>query len=133
MTFLNRLQPLGLLFLRLALGAVMIVHGYAKVFGGMHHFAGTVASLGIPWWMAYLSAAAEFGGGILVVLGFFTRCASIAILIDMIVAILKVHLKNGFVHEGNFQFPLTLAAVAFALIVFGGGPISIDGALGKSR
>jgi len=125
-SFLNRLQPLGLLFLRLALGAVMIVHGYAKVFGGMHHFAGTVAGLGLPWWLAYFSAAAEFGGGILVVLGLLTRCAALAILIDMLVAIVKVHWKHGFVSEGNYQFPITLAAVAFALIIFGAGPIAID-------
>ena len=126
MNFLDRLQPLGLLVLRLVLGAVMIAHGSAKVFGGMHNFTGVVHGLGMPGWLAYLAAAAEFGGGILVVVGFLTRFASLCIVIDMLVAISKVHWKHGFVGEGNYQFPLALAAMAFALIFFGGGPIAID-------
>jgi len=126
LNFLDRLQPLGLLALRLVLGAVMIAHGYSKVFGGMHAFTGTVQGLGMPGWLAYLSAAAEFGGGILIVIGFLTRFASLCIVIDMMVAIFKVHWKHGFVAEGNYQFPLVLAAVAFSLIFFGGGPIAID-------
>lgn len=126
MNFLDRLQPLGLLALRLVLGAVMIAHGSSKVFGGMHNFTGMVNGLGIPGWLAYLSAAAEFGGGILVVIGLLTRFASLCIVIDMLVAILKVHWKHGFVGEGNYQFPLALAAIAFSLLFFGGGPIAID-------
>ena len=62
MGLLNKLQPLGLLVLRLVLGAIMIAHGYPKIFGGLHHHVDVVRSLGIPGWMAYLSAAAEFGG-----------------------------------------------------------------------
>ncbi len=130
MSFLNRLQPLALLVLRLALGAVMIAHGSSKVFGGMHNFTGMVHGLGMPAWLAYLSAAAEFGGGILVVIGFLTRFAAAAIVIDMLVAISKVHWKHGFLGEGNYQFPLALAAIAFSLVFFGAGPISIDGLRG---
>ncbi|MGB8885898.1 MAG: DoxX family protein [Candidatus Korobacteraceae bacterium] len=126
MNFLERLQPLGLLVLRLVLGAIMIAHGSTKVFGGMHAFTGVVSGLGIPWWLAYFAAAAEFGGGILVILGLLTRFVSLCILIDMLVAIVKVHWKHGFVGEGNYQFPLALAAIAFSLIFFGGGPIAID-------
>lgn len=126
MNFLDRIQPLALLVLRLALGAIMIAHGYAKVFGGMQHHVEFVRHIGIPGWMAYLSAAAEFGGGILVVLGFLTRLAALAILINMLVAIFGVHFKNGFLGQGNYQFPLALAAIAFSLIFFGAGPISLD-------
>ena len=126
MNFLDRLQPLGLLALRLVLGAIMIAHGSTKVFGGMHNFTSVVHGLGMPGWLAYLAAAAEFGGGILVVVGLLTRVASLCIVIDMLVAISKVHWKHGFVGEGNYQFPLALAAMAFALIFFGGGPIAID-------
>jgi len=124
--FLDRLQPLAVLVLRLVLGAIMIAHGWQKIAGHMHGIMGMLPHLGIPAWMAYLVVAAEFGGGILLVLGLFTRCAAFAIFIDMLVAILKVHLKNGLTGQGGFEFPLACMAIAFALIFIGAGPISFD-------
>jgi len=44
----------------------------------------------------------------------------------MSVAIWKVHLKNGLLGPGGYDFPLALAAIAFALIFLGGGPIALD-------
>ncbi len=126
MSFLDRLQPLALLILRLGLGAIMIAHGWQKIAGHLHGTMGMLAHLGIPPWMAYLVAAAEFGGGILVVIGFLTRFAAASIVIDMLVAIFKVHIKNGLTGQGGFEFPMLCFAVAFALIFFGGGPISLD-------
>jgi putative oxidoreductase len=120
--FLNRLQPLALLVLRLALGAVMIAHGYPKVVGGFHHHMDMVGSLGLPRWMAYLSAGTEFFGGIGIILGLFTRFFSLAIVIEMSVAIWKVHFKHGLTGQGGFEFPLALAAIAFALLCYDGGP-----------
>lgn len=126
MRILDRLQPLALLVLRLVLGVIMIGHSYSKVFGGLHKHVELVSSLGLPGWLAYLSAAAEFLGGIAVIIGFFTSCAALAILIDISVAIWKVHFKNGLLGQGGYQFPLAVAAIAFALIFFGSGPISLD-------
>jgi putative oxidoreductase len=122
LNFLNRLQPLALLGLRIVLGAIMIAHGYHKVFGGFHHHLEFVVSLGLPGWMAYLSAGTEFLGGIAIVLGLFTRFFSLAIMIEMGVAIWKVHFKNGLMGNGGYEFPLALAAMAFALLCFDGGP-----------
>ena len=124
--FLDRLQPLGFLVLRVVLGAIMIGHGYGKVFGGLHKHAQFVASLGIPAWLGYLSAAAEFFGGILLVVGLVTRIAALAVCIDLLVAIFKVHLHNGLLSQNGYQFPLALAAMAFAIIFTGSGPISLD-------
>jgi putative oxidoreductase len=127
LNFANRLQPLGLLVLRLALGTVMIAHGYQKIFGGMPQFMQMLQHMGIPAWMGYLTVAAEFGGGILLVAGFLTRLAALAIFIDMLVAIIKVHLHNGlFSKSGGFEFPMVCAAIAFSLIWSGAGPIAID-------
>jgi len=126
LNFLDRLQPLALLFLRLALGAIMIAHGWQKIAGHMHGIMAMLPHIGIPAWMAYLVVAAEFGGGILVVLGLLTRFAALAILIDMLVAIFKVHLHHGLTGQGGFEFPLTCAVIAFALIFFGAGPMSLD-------
>jgi putative oxidoreductase len=119
---LNRLQPLALLVLRLVLGAIMIAHGYHKVWGGFHHHMDFVGTLGLPKWMAYLSAGTEFFGGIAIVLGLFTRFFSLAFVIEMGVAIWKVHFKNGLTGNGGFEFPLALAAMAFTLLCFDGGP-----------
>jgi putative oxidoreductase len=124
--YLDRLQPLALLVMRLALGVVMFAHGYHKVFGGLHHHVQFVSSLGLPGWTAYLSAFAEFFGGLLVLIGLFTRAAAFAICVDMAVAIAKVHFKNGLMGPTGYEFPLALAALAFALIFFGSGPIAFD-------
>jgi putative oxidoreductase len=127
--YLDRLQPLALLFMRLALGAIMIAHGYHKVFGGLHHHAQMVSSLGLPAWLAYVSAFTEFFGGLLILVGFFTRVASLAVCVNLVVAIWKVHLHNGLVgspERPGYEFPLAAAALAFALIFFGGGPIAVD-------
>jgi putative oxidoreductase len=124
--YLDRLQPLALLVLRIVLGVIMIGHGYSKVFGGLSHHAQFVSSLGLPGWLAYVSAVTEFFGGILVITGLLTRCVSLAILIDLGVAIAKVHWKNGLLGNGGYQFPLALAAIAFALVFLGGGPMAFD-------
>jgi putative oxidoreductase len=120
--FLNRMQPLALLVLRLVLGSIMIAHGYSKVWGGFHHHMDMVGSLGIPRWMAYLSAGTEFFGGIGIVLGLFTRFFSFAFLIEMCVAIWKVHFKHGLTGQGGYEFPLALVAIAFTLMCYDGGP-----------
>ena len=129
MRYLDRLQPLALLFVRLALGAIMVAHGYHKVFGGLPHHAQMVASLGLPAWLGYISAFAEFFGGLLILVGFFTRVAAFAVFIDLFVAIWKVHFHNGLIgtpDRPGYEFALATAALAFALIFSGGGPIAID-------
>jgi putative oxidoreductase len=136
--YLDRLQPLALLIMRLALGAVMVAHGYHKVFGGLHQHVAFVSKLGLPGWTAYLSAFAEFFGGLLVVIGLFTRLAAFAICVDLSVAIAKVHFHNGLTGNGGYEFPLALATLAFALIFFGSGPIAFDhirapGSTGKAK
>ena len=129
MRYLDRLQPLALLAMRLALGAIMVAHGYHKVFGGLHQFAHMVGSMGLPGWLGYVSSFTEFLGGLLLLAGFFTRPAALAVCLNLSVAIWKVHLHNGLLgsadHPG-YEFPLAATALAFALIFFGGGPIALD-------
>ena len=126
MRYLDRLQPLALLFMRVTLGVIMTVHGYHKVFGGLHHFAQFVAGMGIPAWLGYVSSFTEFLGGLLILAGLFTRAAAFAICIDLLVAIWKVHWHNGLTGDHGFEFPLAAATLAFALIFFGAGPIAMD-------
>ena len=125
MKFLDRLQPLALLVMRLALGAIMVSHGYRKVLA-LHQTASFMADLGIPHWLAYVASFTEFLGGLLILAGFFSRVAAFAICIDLIVAIWKVHWHNGLTGEHGYEFPLAAATIAFALIFFGSGSISFD-------
>lgn len=130
MRYLNRLQPLGLLALRIVLGLIMIMHGYPKVFGGLSQHMHTVSRIGFPWWFAYLSAGTEFFGGIFVIAGLLTRMVGAAMTFEMAVAILKIHLKNGLMGNGGYEFPLALLTMAYVLILFGAGPIALDAVIG---
>jgi len=124
--YLDRLQPLALLVIRVALGAVFVDHGYHNLFTGLHQHVDFVRSLGLPGWSGYVSSFVEFFGGVLVLAGLFTRVAAFAVCIDMSVAIWKFHWHHGLTGEAGTEFPLALAALAFALIFFGGGPIAFD-------
>lgn len=129
--FLNSMQPLGALLLRLALGLSMIVHGYEKVstHAALHHFVHYVVTLGLPYWLGYVSAFTEFSGGILVVLGLFTRLASGLIAINMLVALFTVGIHQGF---GIYNYIAELAAIALMLCFYGAGSLALDRKLGLS-
>jgi putative oxidoreductase len=132
------MEDIALLVLRLVLGGVFVAHGAQKLFGsfggpGIEGTAGFHEQLGIkpakP--MAILAGLAEFVGGILVIAGFLTPLAALALSVVMIVAIVKVHLENGFfAASGGYEFNLVLIAVAAALLLAGSGAYSIDAALG---
>jgi putative oxidoreductase len=133
MRYFDRLQPLALVALRVVLGVIMIGHGYGKVFhGGLAQHVQRVGGLGLPSWLAYPSAFTEFVGGFLLIAGVVTRFVSLLVLIDLSVAIWKVHWKNGMFGKGGYEFPLALATIAFSLIFFGAGPIALDAIRGRS-
>ena len=60
----------------------------------------------------------EFFGGIAIVLGLFTRFFATAFIIEMAVAVWKVHFKNGLMGNGGYEFPLAMATSAFGLLCF---------------
>jgi uncharacterized membrane protein YphA (DoxX/SURF4 family) len=67
-------------------------------------------------------------------IGLFTRCFSIAVLIEMLVIIFKVEFHHGL--KGGYELPLALGTIAFVLIFFGAGPISLDavrGGVGRTK
>lgn len=120
-------QAWGLAVLRLVVGIVFFMHGYQKVFKmGLHGVAGFFGHLGIPVPVvaAALVMLVEFVGGILLITGLATRIPATLLAIDMLVAILTVHLKNGFFGMG-VEFPLTLLAGAVCLALAGGGALSL--------
>ncbi|MBI3767995.1 MAG: DoxX family protein [Deltaproteobacteria bacterium] len=122
----SRFQPAVPLLLRVVLGAIFIAHGLQKVSGDMHDFIRTVDHLGfpVPVLFAWAAALSEFLGGICVLVGLFTRWAALAIAIVMTVAVTKVHLHEGLIL--GYEYPLTLLAVAVAIMLTGAGPASLD-------
>ena len=127
--WLDSLQPFGALLMRLALGVSMAVHGYEKVIphGALNHYAHYIASLGIPYWLGYVSAYTEFVGGILLIFGLLTRFAAVLIAINMLVAFAYVGIHQGF---GIYNYILALAALGIMLTFYGAGALALDRKIG---
>src|SRR5712691_5551534 len=126
MKALNSLQPLGLLALRLALGLIFFSHGYPKLAhqgGGMQGF---FIQHGLPGYFVYISGVLEVFGGLLLVLGLFTRGAALLLAIEMGVAIWKVHSSGGYLAVHIYEFPLAMLAGCVALATVGAGRFSLD-------
>ncbi len=132
---LPKRQDLGLLFLRVGVGIILMAHGTTKLadpFGTAAHFA----NLGIPmpWVATPLAIAAEFVGGLGLVLGAWARLSALGPLVAMLVAIATVHLGNGlFAKNGGWEYPLTLFLVSLLFVVRGGGVHSLDAWLARVR
>jgi putative oxidoreductase len=127
MQSLEKLKPLALLLLRVALGAIFIYHGYPKLFGHTREAMQSFAHLGFPGYFAYLSGVIEFFGGCLLIMGLFTRLAGLLLAGEMAVALWRVHkIIQDPLAVHNFEFPLSLAVGAFALAALGAGLISFD-------
>jgi putative oxidoreductase len=128
--------------IRLGLAAVMIAHGSQKVLGsfggpGFNAFTSgnTPFSFMRPAWLWLAAAAfAEFVGGILVGLGLLTRVAAFLIACTMLTAVVGVHLPGGFFASNRgYEYPLALFAMALALLISGGGMLSVDRAISGGR
>ena len=95
------------------------INGIAEWFGSM--------GIPLPTLNAYLAASTEMAAVILLPLGLATRFISIPLMITMVVAIVTVHLGNGFEAGNNgFEIPLYYMLMLFALLVNGAGKISLD-------
>jgi putative oxidoreductase len=124
--------------LRVILGIVFFAHGAQKALGwfGGPGFGGTMnffQQMGIPAPIAVLAIAAEFLGGLGLLVGFLARVAALGIITNMVVAILTVHGQVGLFMNwsGNqkdegFEFHLLAIALGLAVLVKGAGALSID-------
>lgn len=129
-----------LTLMRLVLGLIFYAHGSQKMlgmFGGMG-WHGTMQMftgyLHIPAFFSACAICAEFFGGLLLLAGFLSRLAALAIAINMMVAILRVHFHNGLLGAPGapgYEFPLALLALAILIIIRGGGAMSLDRVIAK--
>ena len=124
---------------RVILGVVFFAHGAQKLLGwfGGHGLNATIGmfrdQLGIPAPLAYLAIAAEFFGGLGLIVGFLARVAAVGVAVTMAVAMVKVHLQHGFFlnwfgdKQGHgFEYHLLALALALVVIVHGAGAFSLD-------
>jgi putative oxidoreductase len=119
----------GLLALRLVMGAAFIIHGWGKIQSPLSWMP---AEAPVPGFLQLLAAVAEFGGGILLILGLMTPLAALGLLCTMVGALLMVHFPNGdaFVQgDSTFELPLTYLAAALLFLLAGPGRFSADYAL----
>jgi len=136
-------DDVSLTILRVVLGVVFFAHGAQKMLGwfggyGFHGTLGFFTHMGMPAPVAFLVICTEFFGGLGLIVGLLTRIAALGIGVEMIGAVLMVHLPNGFFMNwaGNqkgegFEYHLLAIAMAAALLLRGAGAWSADGALSK--
>ena len=129
-------QDLGKLVLRLSLGILILLHGIAKIKGGIGGIMGMVEGAGLPAQLGYLVYVGEVLAPVLLIIGLFTRPAALIVAGNMLVAIYLAHMaellslnekSGGWAIElqGMFLF----SAIAVALL--GAGRFSVGGETGR--
>jgi len=139
---LNRLfravSGLAYPLIRVTSGLFLMPHGARKIFGWFggspEGTAALFSKLGLepalP--LVYLSGGIEFFGGLLIVLGLWTRPAALAVIVVLGVAIERVHLQHGFfIFNSGYEHALLWLLIVLAVFLRGGGNLSFDAARGK--
>jgi putative oxidoreductase len=133
MRFLEKLKPLGLLILRLALGASFMFHGYPKL-SDPARWLKAFPGFGFPSYFAYISGILELFGGGLLVLGLFTCGTALLLAIEMGLVLGRTKIPVVGIHAfGQYETPLLLGAAALVLATTGAGVISFDAFTFESR
>ena len=141
------LQSCWTLPLRLIAGFGFMEHGWAKLTRGPGSFAGILDALSMPApaLLAWITIVVELGGAAAVLAGWLLRVAAVPMLFVLLVAIVPVHLPNGFssiklqtmtatgAHFGQpgYETDLLYAACLIALMIGGSGPLALDDLLGR--
>jgi putative oxidoreductase len=136
--FLNKHRDAGILFVRIGVGlAFIFVHGWAKISGGPEMWTkigGAMGNYGLsfaPTFWGFMASASEFGGGILLLLGLFTRPAAAFMAFTMLTAFMM--------HTANMDpwnraiYPMEMFSVFMGLLFIGAGKYSLDNLLFRKK
>ena len=135
--------------LRVAIGYGFTAHGWAKMSRGPAGFAALVHQIGMPFptFTAWAVTLLELVGGLAILAGAFVAFVSVPMILTMLVAMFKVHLKYGFsaiktiglgpdgplFGPPGYEVNLLYVAGLLALMLCGAGALSLDGLLARRR
>lgn len=122
---------IGTLVLRVVLGLIFFVHGLDKFQGGIENTVGWFESISLPGFLAYGVALVELIGGIMLILGLFSRVVSVLLGIIMVGAIVKVKLAAGFID--GYELDLALLAMAVSIAISDSKVFSLDQIIFKGK
>lgn len=139
-------QDLGLLLLRVVIGAIFIAHGFQKAFGwwgggGIDGFKGALSDAGYQnaGLLTYLGAGGQIIVGLLLVLGLFTPVAAagaLAYLVNSLMTIVTAQRQDGYIAvfgSGGIEYLLVVIAAVVAIILVGPGRYGFDAGRGWAR
>jgi putative oxidoreductase len=124
----------GLTILRIVAGLTFAAHGAQKLFGwfggyGLEGVGQWMESIGLApgYLMALLAGSAEFFGGVALIIGLLVRPAAAALVVAMLIAVVAVHLPNGFFMSNNgYEYALVLMIISLTILIEGAGKLSLD-------
>jgi len=129
------LADLSLLVSRVALGVILVAHGWQKL--NEYTVTGTAASfeeMGVPapTAAATFATAVELVGGAALILGLLTPVVAVLAALNLLGALVLVHAGNGvFVENGGYELVLALIAGLVVIAMLGAGKLSVDGLIGR--
>lgn len=130
MGLLDRKIDLGLLILRLGLGVMMILHGVAKISNGLGGIEAVLAAQNLPSWIAYGVYVGEIIAPLFMIVGYYTRLASLVFVVNMIVAVALVHPNDIFVLTNTGGWAIEMQGLyilgALTLVFTGAGKYVIS-------
>lgn len=122
-------QRMGIAIIRIATGVVFAMHGYQKLFVfGIPGVVGAFTKMGIfmPSVMGPFIALLELAGGLALIIGLLSRLAALGLALDMVGAILFVHMAGGFFLPTGMEYAFTLLCACLAVTLAGPGALSVD-------
>jgi len=134
-SFYESVSDLWYPMIRVAIGAILFMHGWGKINAGAGRIAGAFGTnygLPMPTLLAYSAMFLETVGAICIIIGLFTRFFAAAIAIELLIAMFAAHWAKGFaVGQGGYEYVLFLGIVCFFIAIRGGGRYSADAMLPK--
>jgi putative oxidoreductase len=134
--FYGAMLPVAETFVRIVVGAMFLMHVSVKFKIGAGAVAANIMAKNglepaLAW--AYVVMFIEVVGGSCLIIGLFTRFVAAVLAIEMLIALLFVHLPKGYAAGGGgYEYVLLIGAVCFVFAIRGGGPYSVDRLLGKT-
>ena len=134
--YYDKVLPVAETFVRILVGIMFLMHVSVKFKIGAGAVAANIFAKNgfepaLAW--AYVTMFIELVGGVCLIIGLFTRFVAAVLAIEMIIALLFVHLAKGYAAGGGgYEYVLLIGAVCFLIAIRGGGPYSVDRVIGKA-